>query len=1072
MSDFTNKQGGTLPPPIEPIKFVPGTNVQEQITFVANKCNESINRWNQIQAKCYEAMNEAVGACVSNDVYYGPKEVDFQSGYSEDDSCPYHFVDVAPTDRGGKPIHVSLALAYNNTTNSGNVQSIEDVSFANNSNVIMTAVTPAQTGWSGTAMLHGELISTTEVEGQYVAGFNKNGVLKIFDSGVTYETMCQNRMFDVIGPVTPVIINGEITEAAQALTTKAAIQAMGYKSGSGHRIFFNCGAQEDEGMQGITVANILKNMGCTTAVITCLMTPDEGSGTAVGGMEFVGRLTDVPLGWQIPHNVAYWQVSRRPFPAWKNRFEAEIADLVQSYGQAWNDIQSIGNRITIAEEDIDNLEARMDQAEADIDALEELTQNHEGRITQLETEMDAAEARLDSLETRMDAAEADIDDLQERMTTAEGEIDQLQEDLAQEIQDRTEADQALSDRIDQEVTDRTNADNALSSRIDQEIADRTAADAELQIAINDEAIARAQADLELSRQIQDEVNARIEQDEYLQEQINTIKDDVDTIEETIDNIESGTLELPYVKKAGDSMQGNLDMEMHQIVNVTTLGLGDDKLLGNASIDTEEGVSLNGGQDGFAHLYGGGATVLLKDGAVSVEENQIKNVAAGTEDTDAVNVAQLNAAVAGSTEYTAGDGIDINDHVISVDDSVLRDGDLTNLESRMDAVESELDELGERVTNVEGDITNIQGDITNINQSIENIVDGTTPIDLPIATTETVGVIKVGANLTVEEDGTLNATGGGGGAVYTAGDGIDITGNVISVDDTIARQSELDELETTVAGKADQTDVDAIGERVDTVESELDSKADASQLGDYLPLAGGTMTGAIEMSANKITGVADGTETTDAVNLGQLNSGLETKADQTDLDSLELRVETNETNITNIVNGTTDLPYASDDDLSALESQIAGKADASDLENYLPLSGGTMSGIISMGSNRIRSLAAGTTSTDAVNLSQLNALQSEVDNLKEEGLVVAVSNSYYFPPGITGSMTVPSNITFILLSMFDETNRALYLITPQAFSSGTFSAGTSSSVIYDYSSRMLEYSTGLGVTYNHVSLIFF
>ena len=76
--------------------------------------------------------------------------------------------------------------------------------------------------------------------------------------------------------------------------------------------------------------------------------------------------------------------------------------------------------------------------------------------------------------------------------------------------------------------------------------------------------------------------------------------------------------------------------------------------------------------------------------------------------------------------------------------------------------------------------------------------------LPIASATTLGCIKVGANLGIDSDGTLSATGGGGGGdylpganiqisparvisatdtTYTAGNGIDITGanNEISVD---------------------------------------------------------------------------------------------------------------------------------------------------------------------------------------------------------------------------------------------------------------------------------------------------
>lgn len=53
--------------------------------------------------------------------------------------------------------------------------------------------------------------------------------------------------------------------------------------------------------------------------------------------------------------------------------------------------------------------------------------------------------------------------------------------------------------------------------------------------------------------------------------------------------------------------------------------------------------------------------------------------------------------------------------------------------------------------------------------------------LPIASANTLGGIKVGNGLSIDVNGVLSATGGGGGGSYAAGDGIDITNNVISLD---------------------------------------------------------------------------------------------------------------------------------------------------------------------------------------------------------------------------------------------------------------------------------------------------
>ena len=47
-----------------------------------------------------------------------------------------------------------------------------------------------------------------------------------------------------------------------------------------------------------------------------------------------------------------------------------------------------------------------------------------------------------------------------------------------------------------------------------------------------------------------------------------------------------------------------------------------------------------------------------------------------------------------------------------------------------------------------------------------------------------GTLTAGANITIDENNVISASGGGGGS-YTAGDYIDITGDVISVDMTKA-----------------------------------------------------------------------------------------------------------------------------------------------------------------------------------------------------------------------------------------------------------------------------------------------
>ena len=62
------------------------------------------------------------------------------------------------------------------------------------------------------------------------------------------------------------------------------------------------------------------------------------------------------------------------------------------------------------------------------------------------------------------------------------------------------------------------------------------------------------------------------------------------------------------------------------------------------------------------------------------------------------------------------------------------------------------------------------------------------LDLPIASTSVLGGIKVGKNLTIEADGTLN--GQSASTEYTAGKGISIADGSISIDDTVALKTEI------------------------------------------------------------------------------------------------------------------------------------------------------------------------------------------------------------------------------------------------------------------------------------------
>lgn len=124
--------------------------------------------------------------------------------------------------------------------------------------------------------------------------------------------------------------------------------------------------------------------------------------------------------------------------------------------------------------------------------------------------------------------------------------------------------------------------------------------------------------------------------------------------------------------------------------------------------------------------------------------------------------------------------------------------------------------------------------------------------------------------------------------------------------------------------------ETIGDGLSVVNGAL--TADEVPLENYLPLSGGTMTGAIAMGNHKVTGLANGTANTDAVTKGQMDTAL------------------------------------------------VNKADASDLADYLKKDGSVaMTGALDMGTHKIGGVVAGTLDTDAVTKGQMDsALSGKAD----------------------------------------------------------------------------------------------
>lgn len=523
-------------PPVPTV--IEGSSLYEAMGKVIERTNMCINQWNCISKNCYEAMNACVAAARSNDVYYDDCEVNYQEGYDTTEGCAYAIVEKKAVDRKGKPIFVSLAPAYDNTTNSGVEQGIFDMSFIKSANVIMTAVQAGSDKWFGPAMYRGAAIPGESNPDGYVYGFNRHGALRYFKGDVTETTLCQNQMVDVIGGCVPIIYDSKIIDGVEAMTQKQAVCAIGFNCGTGSVFFFSCSAQNQPGMGIASVARILQGYGCTTAVVTSATT---NTPAATGeGMLYMGQMTTDPVNAKEPKNLAYWVISK--CPNFNNAFQKEVADLVQTTGRnAWEtyllgvQIQSFDDRITQNAKDI---AAEIERATAAEEALDQ----------KIEAETNRAEAAEDALDKKIDAET-------ERAKAAEQALDNK---IVAETNRATAAENKIAGDLQAEVTRATTRENQIQAALDAEIQARIAADNDLINAIEQEVLARKAADTALSNQI-DAVDKKI------QTQITNIEGNITNLETQINGMTTGQTNLPYLKLTGGQLTGNLTFASGQTV---------------------------------------------------------------------------------------------------------------------------------------------------------------------------------------------------------------------------------------------------------------------------------------------------------------------------------------------------------------------------------------------------------------------------------------------------------------------------------------------------------------------------
>lgn len=205
----------------------------------------------------------------------------------------------------------------------------------------------------------------------------------------------------------------------------------------------------------------------------------------------------------------------------------------------------------------------------------------------------------------------------------------------------------------------------------------------------------------------------------------------------------------------------------------------------------------------------------------------------------------------------------------------------------------------------------------------------------------------------------------------------------------------------------------------------------------LQKAGGTMSGALAMGGNKITGLADGTNASDAVNKAQLDAavlGALVPSGSVAFASLPSLTAANLNHVYNVTDAfvtTSDFvegagkDYPAGTNVAVINTGTAENpvykydiyGSFIDLSGYLQKAGGTMSGDIAMGGNKVSGLGAPTADNDA-------ARKKYVDDA-----IAGITGTVKTATGTigTGATSATVNFTGTLINAYATMNGALVML---------------------------------------------
>ena len=599
-------------------------------------------------------------------------------------------------------------------------------------------------------------------------------------------------------------------------------------------------------------------------------------------------------------------------------FNEVINDMNENYeiiDKAFQEVLEQTNKwMEEAKAQADRAEQEANKSQASAEASQQAAEDARNQADRAKSEADAAAASAVEAQNQADRASSEADRAHTEAENAKAQA-QAAANSAQESATSAAASAGSASESAKSAEASKNSADASANSASQAAQSATASQNSAEASANSASQA-AQSATASQNSAEASANSASQAAQSATDAANSAKDAADTLDEAKET---------FVKKAGDTMSGKL-----------TISYGGLSVDGSADIsgDLNTGRLQVGKPDDHrdTHLYGNlylndmlnmsiGSNVALKfanlqDGLklyapLSFEPSplRISNVGNPQNDFDAVNKITLDSKVTGiNAELT-----DVNNQIAAL---TTRMG---TAEKNITKNTSDIASLTNRVTTNETSINNINTEITNIKQDITT-VEG----DYVKKAGDTMtGNLTMGLNQIVMDTGHI--VGGNNTLLFEGYPLIDVDGAKISM----------------VANPAEAMDA-ANKEYVDN------AVAGVKPTGDYLPLTGGTMSGDINMGVNNSvrfgaanyalyqnedTGhlVLTGNSNTDIVemnNIGTVQFGNETKIQN-------VKTPTN--------NGDAAPKSYVDGQISIAKNNVQEQ-----MQEYLPLTGGRLSGNLLMG----------------------------------------------------------------------------------------------------------------------------